>query len=137
MPTSRKIRGKKLTLTFGSTDYACDATSIVLESEEADDDATTFCDAQQGGARQWFFTIEAIQSMQTSSFWRYLWENTGEEIAYVFAPEGNETATADSPHFTGLLTVGAKPNVGGEANSTFTFETRLDCTAEPTLDEGD
>lgn len=139
MPSSTRIKGKALSLMIGATEYACDATSIVLDNEEADDDTVTFCEVGTGGNVQWFFTIEAVQSTAASSFWRYLWENTGTEVAFVFKPHGNETASADQPHFTGNLVVGSKPSIGGEAaakGQTFTFETRLDLTAEPVLDEG-
>lgn len=135
--TSTRIKGnKKLTLSFGGIDYSCDATRIELLNEEADSDVTTFCDAADGGTRQWYFEIEAIQSTDSSSFWRYLWGSTGEEVDYTYMPHGNEDATVDQPHFTGTVKIGAKPSVGGEAGQTYVFETRLDCTAEPTLVEG-
>lgn len=133
---STRIKGKSLTLTIGGTDYAADATNIVLENEDADNDVTTFADAAAGGAKQWFFTMTAVQSTDADSLWRYLWDSTGDEVAYVFAPHGNEVASATQPHFTGTVVVGAKPSVGGEAGSTFTFEVRLDCKEEPTLVEG-
>lgn len=134
MPSSTRIKGKSLTLKLGTTDYAIDATSVVLESEEADNDVTTFADAAAGAVRQWFFTITAIQSTDAASFWRYLWDNSGTTAAYVFAPHGNAVPSASQPHFTGNVTIGPKPNIGGEANSTFTFEYRLDCNEAPTLD---
>lgn len=133
---STRIKGSALKLTLGSTDYWADITSCVLENEEADGGATTFADAAAGGARTYFFTLTAIQSTSASSFWRYLWENTGEVVSYVYAPHGNTTASADEPHFTGTVKVPVKPSVGGEAgaNTEYTFEIRMDCQEEPTLD---
>lgn len=133
---STKIRGKSLTLKFDDDDYKCDAHSVVLENEEMDGDVLTFCDVDSGGDRQWFFTINAVQSTDETSFWRFLWDNTGNTVAYIFAPHGNATASASQPHFTGNVTIGAKPSIGGEAKSTYSFDVRLDCTAEPTLDDG-
>lgn len=133
---STRIKGKSLSFKLGSTEYMADATNIVLQNEEADGDVTTFADAAAGGSVQWFFEMEAIQSTDAESLWRFLWDSTGDEVAYVFAPHGNTTASATQPHFTGNVTVGPKPAVGGEANETFTFEVRLDCTAEPTLVTG-
>ncbi|MGC5584151.1 hypothetical protein [Ornithinimicrobium sp. W1665] len=139
---STRIRGNKLALTFGTpgTDYWADATSVVLENEEKDSDVVTFEDAagESGTDRQWFFTISAVQSTATGSFWRYLWESTGEVVPFTYAPHGNETATAEQPHFLGTCKVGPKPSVGGEASRTseFTFEVRLDVETGPTLDEG-
>ena len=132
---STRIKGKSLTLTIGGTDYAADATDIVLENEEADGDVTTFADAAAGGAVQWFFTMNAVQSTDAASLWRFLWDSTGDEVAYVFAPHGNATPSASQPHFTGNVTIGSKPAIGGTAGETFTFEVRLDCTGEPVLDD--
>lgn len=138
---STRIKGNKLALTFGSpgTDYWADHTTVVLENEESESDVLTFEDAAGGDAgRQWFFTLAAVQSTATGSFWRYLWENTGETVAFTYAPHGNEVATADEPHFIGTCKIGPKPSIGGEASRTapYTFETRLDVETGPTMDTG-
>lgn len=135
---STRIKGSALALTFGGTDYWADATSVVLDNEEAVSGITTFEDASLGGGRTFFFTISAIQSTETSSFWRYLWANTGEVVAYKYAVHGNATATADQPHLTGTVKVGPKPALGGDAsvNGEYVFTVRLDCQEEPTLDDG-
>jgi hypothetical protein len=135
---STRIKGSALKLTIDSVDYWADATSVVLENEEATDGATTFADAQAGGARTYYFTVNAIQSTEEESLWRYLWENTGDIVSYVYAPHGNTTASANEPHFTGTVRIPAKPAVGGEAglNNEYTFEIRLDCQEEPTLTTG-
>lgn len=139
---STRIKGNKLALKFGSpgTDYWADATSVVLENEEKESDVVTFEDAagSSGSDRQWFFTLSAIQSTQTTSFWRYLWENTGEVVAFTYAPHGNTVATADQPHFLGTCKIGPKPSIGGKASRTaeYTFEARLDVETGPVLDEG-
>lgn len=132
---STRIKGSKLLLTMDGTDYWADAIKVELDNEEASGDVTTFEDAAAGGARQFFFTVTALQSTAASSFWRWLWENTGETVPAVYAPHGNAVATADQPHFEGSVTVGPKPKIGGEAgaSTTYTFDYRLDCTAEPTL----
>ena len=133
--SSTRIKGKGLTLTINDVDYQCDATSVVLLNEESDEDsdALTFCDISDGGAVSWFFDISAITSTDSDSFWSYLWDNAGTAgVSYLFAPHANETPTADQPHFTGTVTLPAKPQIGGEANSTWTFETRLEVEQEPT-----
>lgn len=135
---STRIKGSALKFTLDGDDYWADATSVVLENEEAADAATTFADAQAGGARTYYFTVSAIQSTDTDSLWRYIWANTGEEIAYTYAPHGNATASSSQPHFTGTVRIPAKPTVGGEAGLTneYTFEVRFDCLEEPTLVTG-
>src|SRR5690606_24251128 len=103
---SRRIKGRALSLEIDGVEYMADVTNVVLENEEAEDDVTTFADAATGGAVDWFFTVELVQSLEGTSFWRYIWENSGSnEIAYTFAPEGNAVASEDAPHFTGTLTM--------------------------------
>lgn len=134
MATSTRIRGKGLTLKLGGVDYAVDATSVTLVSEDSADDPT-FAEAAAGSARDWKFEIEAIQSTDSASFWSYLWDNAGDTgIAYIFAPHGNVSASSSQPHFTGTVTVPNKPDVGGKANETFTFSFTLECEQEPTID---
>ncbi len=136
MTTPTRIKGKDLTFKIDGVDYKCDATGITLENEEPDSDGFTFCDAADG-TMQWFFTVSAIVSTDVASFWRYLWANTGETgVAYIYAPHGNAVASTTQPHFTGTVTIPSKPSIGGEPNATQTFEVRLDCVEEPTLDDG-
>jgi hypothetical protein len=131
--TSTRIKGKSLTLTIDGDDYAMDASSIVLTSEDMNGEVRTFADVTP--PKQWYFDIEAIQSTNSSSFWSWLWDQDGEEeIAYTFAPHGNANETTHEPHFTGTVTIKGKPPIGGTADSTFTFTYRLDCDQEPTID---
>jgi hypothetical protein len=125
---STRIKGAQLALTIGGTDYWADATSVVLDNEDAGA-ATTFEDASLGGARRYFFTVTAIQSLSSGSFWNYVWANTGEVVAYTYSPGD------DANVFTGTVKIGAKPAIGGDAgvNNEFTFTTRFDCQEEPTL----
>lgn len=140
--SSTRIRGNKLALKFGSPepiDHWADATSVVLDNEEKESDVITFEDAANfGDDRQWFFEVSAIQSLQASSFWRYIYENTGQEVPFTYAPKGNEVPTEDEPHFIGIVKIGPKPAIGGEASNTgeYTFDTRLDVIGSPVMDTG-
>ena len=137
MVSSTRIRGNKLAFIVGGEDYWCDATKVVLDNEEASSDVTTFCDAATGGARQYFFDISAVQSTMVDSFWRYAWANSGQRVPFKYAPHGNEEPTDDEPHFTGFLTVGPRPSIGGEAgvNVSQVFDTRWDVDGTPELVE--
>lgn len=141
MARSAGIKGNKLALTFGSggdeKDYWADLSSVVLNNEDSDD-VVTFYDASLGGLKQWFFDISAITSTATESFWRYVWDNTGEEVAFTYAPHRNEEASETQPHFTGYVKIPAKPAMGGEASikGSYTFETRFDLVGDPVLDVG-
>jgi hypothetical protein len=138
---STRIKGRQLKLTIGSpgTDYYADVTRCEVNNEEADSDVTTFEDAAQaGGARKYVLDIAAVQSTDTASLWSYIWEHTGEEVAFTYAPHGNAVATAAQPHVMGTAIVGPRPKLGGEAGreTTFTFETQWEIVGEPVLDRG-
>lgn len=127
-----KYRGKDLSLTIDGVEVNVEATSVVLNNEEADTDAVTFAELASGTPLQWFFEIEAVADYGTGSFWTQLWDNAGNDVPFVFKPYGNAAASATEPHFTGTATIVAKPPVGGAANEVFTFEARLDVVGEPT-----
>ena len=129
-----KIKGKSLSLLIDSVEYNCDATSISLLNEEADDaDATTFCESSAGAAVSWFIDLTAVSSFDTESLWNYLWDNAGTTgVAFVFAPTGSLTATATEPHFTGTVTLPSKPSIGGDPSASWTYDVRLEVEGEPT-----
>ena len=132
---STRIKGKSLKFIIDDEAYECDLTAIDLLNEEAEgsDDVVTFCQAASGGGVNWYLDTTAITSTDQNSYWTYLWDNAGaQDVAYVYAPNGNETPTADKPHFTGTLDLPAKPNIGGEASTTWSFDIRLLVNEEPT-----
>jgi hypothetical protein len=68
-----------------------------------------------------------------------MWATAGDEVAFVYAPHGNATASGDQPHFTGTLRVPAQGSftLGGEASAdgTFAFDgVRMDIVGDVTLD---
>lgn len=136
---STRIKGTKLALKLGTpgTDFWADISSYELFNDEADADVTTFEDASGGGARQHKLKGTAIQSTATTSLWDYVWENTGEDVAFTLAPHGNAVASIAQPHFVGTLTIGPKPSLGGEAGpGAFTFDFEWNLTGEPVKDTG-
>lgn len=140
MPKSTTLQGNKLTLTIGGVDYYADLTTAQIENEDADTDVVTFADAATGGGRQYFFTISAIQSLDPQSFWRMVWNNTGNTVAYRYAPFQNATPSDSQPHFTGQLILGDPGTIGGDADSSassaYTADFRCDVIGKPTLDNG-
>lgn len=135
---STRIKGSALSLTFGGTNYWADVTAVSLINDEKDASALTYEDAAGTASRQFRITGTAIQSLQTSSFWRYAWANSGQTVAFRYAPKGNATASADAPHFLGTVKIGPRPVVGGEAGASneFTFDFTWDVEDQPTLDTG-
>lgn len=139
MAGSTRIKGNKLALKLGTppVDHWADITSCALVGEDSDG-TLTFEDAANGGGQDWHFELSAIQSTAADSFWRTLWEQTGDEVAFTYAPHGNETASAAQPHFIGMVKIGKKPQIGGEASikGDFTFDYQLEVVGQPTLDDG-
>lgn len=133
MSKSTPIRGRDLVFQIDGVDHYCDIRQAVMTSEDGNADDMTFCNTE--GNRQYFFNVTANQSTAASSFWRMIWENSGDEVPFVYAPHGNLEASADEPHFTGTVTIGAKPDLGGQAgrNNTYSFETRFDIDGTPEL----
>jgi hypothetical protein len=140
MAASRGINGKALTLEIDGVAYEMDLTAVTMKSEDADADTVTFTEAAAGGDKQFYFEGTAIQSVATASFWRHVWANVGQDVAFIFAPEGNATPTADSPHFTGTCTILNAGDLGAEASSNgkqrSTFDFRFDIIGTPVLEDG-
>lgn len=139
MATSTRIKANALKMTIDGTDYWADFSDVTLQSEDASSDVNTFYDASLGGRRDWFFTVSGVQSTESTSFWMAAWNDAGSEVAFIYAPHGNATASSDQPHFTGTLRIPAKGSfvVGGTASSdgTFSFDgVRMDVVGDVTLD---
>lgn len=136
MAGSTRIRGTKLALKVGTppVDVWADVTSYSIEPKEADSDTTTFEDASKGGGVDWLLKITAIQSTDATSFWMMAWSKSGTDVPFTLAPHGNTTPTAAQPHFTGTVTIGMKPKLGGDAGQgAFTFDVEWKCTGQPAM----
>ncbi len=138
---STRIKGASLLLSLGSpaVDYMVDISKSEITNEEKSNDVTTFGDVAANDDRTYFLNASAVQSTDVDSLWDYIWENAGTEVvAYTYAPHGNAVASAAQPHFTGTLTIGPPPTIGGEAGkeNTYTFEFQWELDAKPTKDIG-
>lgn len=136
-----RIKGANLLLTFGSppVEYKTDISAATVTNEEKSADVTTFADVVAGDDRDYFLNFTGVQSTDVDSLWDYIWSNAGlEAVAYTYAPHGNAVASATEPHFTGTLTIGPPPTLGGEAgkDNTYTFESQFALDGKPTKDVG-
>lgn len=133
---STRIYGKQLRLEIGGTDQWADTISCVLKNEDDGDTVITFEDAAAGDVKKYFFEVTAIQSTDADSFWSYIWDHTGDEVAFEYAVHGNAAPATDQPHVIGTLVIPTKPDLGGEAGrkKQQTFTTRFDIIGTPTLD---
>jgi len=128
-----RINGNRLSLTFGAIEINCDSTSVVLDNEDADAELVTFGDVVAGNDRRWYFAISGLPDYAAGSFWSLLWDTPAyTPIPYEFNPYGVTTPTPATPKFTGQVTRDQPPPIGGAAGQTWSFETRLTCTASPT-----
>lgn len=139
MVTSTRIKANALLLSIDAVDYYADFSSVVLQSEDASTDVTTFYDASLGGRRDFYFTVSGVQSTEASSFWRAMWDDAGTEVAFIYAPNGNATASASEAHFTGTVRLPPRGalQLGGEASpdGTFAFDgVRMDIVGDVALD---
>lgn len=116
-----RIKGNKLTIEFDGVEYSTNLQSLEIEHKESDNKFVTFGDVKAGGAYDATVKGTAYQDDAASSFWTFVWENTGENVPFTTARAGNETATVAEPHFTGIVKIGAKPKIGGAAGEAETW----------------
>jgi len=118
-----RLRGKKISLKLGTTDYSFDANSIVLTHEDKPDATATFADAEFGGPYQWKLAVTGVQDTDASSFHSFIWGAAGTYVDFVFAPHGNATASATQPFYKGKVKIMKNlPTVGGGMNEEPTFD---------------
>ncbi|MCU1530121.1 MAG: hypothetical protein JWP75_3884 [Frondihabitans sp.] len=134
MPTqtpNTRLKGDKLMFTVGATtDYAADATNVVLTWDDADSGTVTFADAGNGGAFDATLKGTAIQSTDPASFWSFAWGAVGTVVPFKLAPWANAVPSVTQPHFTGNVKIGKRPDLGGDAqidgdDYTFDFEWKV------------
>jgi hypothetical protein len=129
----------KFTLGATTTEFDGDIKAFNIESENKDDSDLTFLEAASGDSKDYTVKVTALQSTEATSFWRYLWDNPGEEFTVVYGPHGNAVASASQPHFLMTLKADGKPPIGGEAKrgkDRYSFDYEFEVTAGPTLDDG-
>jgi hypothetical protein len=138
VPSSTRIKANALKLTIATVDYWADLSMVELSSELSSADTTTYYDSSVGGRVDWFLTVSGIQSTATASFWRAMWTAAGTEVAFLYAPHGNATASSTQPHFTGTVRVPAAGSfmLGGQSSpdGTYSFDgVRMDIVGDVTM----
>lgn len=137
MSGSTRIKGAALKLDLGTpaTDFFADVISCSISHKDKEN--MTFADVAEG-AQAGTLKIKAIQSTATASFWRYVWEHSGETVPFTYAPHGNEVPTAAQPHIVGMVEIGNRPDIGGDAGkkNEYVFEVEWELDGADSLDEG-
>jgi len=129
MAASTRIKAQNIIFKIGSTDYACDANMIELTLGDAPGDVQTFCETRVGG--EWALQLDGITSGEDTSLFRVLWDNFGTEVAFVIAPNGNTTPTADAPHYEGTVIFDQLPPLSLNSNETALFSVTLEVKNTP------
>ena len=124
MAASTRIKAQNIKFKIAGTDYACDATSVVLELGDAPGDVQTFCETRVGG--EWALTLDGITSGDSTSLYQILWTNFGSTATFVIAPNGNATATTDEPHYEGTVVFDQLPPSNLTSNEVSTFSVTLE-----------
>lgn len=124
MAASTRIKAQNIVFTIDAVDYACDATSVSLELGDAAGDVRTFCETSVG--KQWALNLEGITSGKDGSLYRVLWDNYGSEVAFTIAPNGNTTASADQPLYSGTVVFSELPPLSLTSGEIATFTIALE-----------
>lgn len=120
---SARIKGKKLGFKLNDRDVWPDMSEAEMSPSESDSTATF--GSIGGGGTQMKLKVAGIVSTQSSSLWRLLFDNVGKDIPFVFAPNGNETATNEQPHYVGTCTITTPPTLPVKVNEESTFDLEL------------
>jgi hypothetical protein len=119
MAASTRIKAQNIHFNIGGTDYACDANLVQLTLDDAPGDIQTFCEVRVGG--QWSLQLDGITSGEVTSLYRILWDNFGTEVGFSIQPQGNAVATADAPHYEGVVRFDQLPPLALVSNETSVF----------------
>lgn len=126
MPTtpSTRIKATNIRFIIGATErYDCDANLVELTLNDAPGDVQTFCEVRPGG--EWKLQLDGVTSGDATSLYRILWSNFGTEVAFVIAPNGNATATAAQPHYTGTVVFDQLPPLSLNSGDIVKFSVTL------------
>jgi hypothetical protein len=129
MATSTRIKAQNIKFIVDGDEFACDATNVELAAQDAPGDVQTFCEQTVG--KEWVLNLTGITSGDASSLYRVLWANFGTTATFVIAPNGNTTATADQPHYEGVVKFDSLPPLTLNTNETATFTVTLTVVNTP------
>ena len=129
MAASTRIKAQNIKFLIADVEYACDATMVELTLGDAPGDVQTFCEQRVGG--EWSLGLEGITSGDATSLYRVLWNNFGTTAAFEIAPNGNASASASEPHYTGTVKFNEIPPLSLNSNETSTFSVTLEVVNTP------
>jgi hypothetical protein len=116
-----------LELGSGPLEVICQCTAVVLEATQAEVRTETMCEvATTYGREEFVLVVDYLQDWTPSTgiSW-YLWTQTGNTVAFTWAPENDEV-----PRWTGTLRV-RRPSAGGAAGQHARATARLAIVGTP------
>ena len=120
---SPRIKGQKLGFQIQGKAVWPDMSGAEL-SPSSDDSYATFGSILAGGTPMQL-KVSGIVSTAATSLWRLLFDNTGKDLPFIFSPNGNETPSADQPHYVGKVTIKQPPSLPVKINEVSSFDLEM------------
>lgn len=133
-----KVSPRLIALEVETVDRSDEVSSAVVASAESDSDFLSFAMARGAGGRDYVLNMTIAQDHASGTLWDLIWTGAGTEVDCVYAPYGNETASAEQPHYAFVVIVsepdgdflGAEADKSTSAVATITVSWQL--KAKPT-----
>jgi len=127
-----RVKANSIAIKVNSVVHTADLSNIMLQSEDASTDVTTFADAAVGGSRDWYIEMSGVTSTDATGFFMICWNAAGTEVPFELS-----TTSATAGKFTGTLRIPAKGAIpfGGDASADGTFSwsgVRFEVVGTPT-----
>ncbi|MDY5127463.1 MULTISPECIES: hypothetical protein [unclassified Actinotignum] len=96
-----RLSGSALYLTVEGVDYASEISSWEYSEDEKESGTVTFGDSTSAAGK---LKVVFVQSIESASLHQVIMDHPGKRnVAFVLAPAGNKTPSAEQPHWTGKV----------------------------------
>lgn len=113
-----RIGSRSLLLAIDGTDCTDDVSKALITSTSKGT-VSAFVDGRMTEVEIREYRLEVITPQDPAALWGFVWANAGTLQDFYLAPYGNPTASADQPHWSGVLSL-TEPDgdfLGGSANA--------------------
>jgi len=117
-----RVIARNITLTIDGVDYAPQVNMVELTLGDAPGGVQAFTEVRPDG--EWAMQIDAYYSQDAGSLNRILFDEFGQELAFVINPGGG-TIGADNPAYTGTVIVNELPPLSLTSNEEVSFSVTL------------
>jgi len=123
MAASTRIVGQNIVFKLDATSYAPDLNQFELTLGDAPGGVRTFSEVRPNA--EWSLKLSGIVSGDADSLYQFLWLNFGTEVDFIAGPNGNTSAGADEPHYTGTVVINELPPLSITSGDDLSFEVTL------------